>query len=873
MIKFKRHSDCQLCPLYGSAKNPGLPSRPLFDGQVVHGERAILFVGQSPGYWEDKGRKDCLQGKIFIAYTGGLVEKMVEESGLTDSDRGCDVYLANACRCKPPQGGNEAQAYIRACRGYLDQEILELQKIYKEVIIFALGAKACYSTLNISSLTESLKKQGKRSILGEPGNQPRVFCTYHPAKLHPSRQPGLVHAVQNHFSLFMRYLRGEFNPDGIKIVPEVGIPVPKVPPAEVSIDIETYGILAGKEQTVFHPIKSKVVDGIPFEEQIVTISFGWEEDGRERTALYIWGNKAHRRTIRLWFRRLSKDKIVCTGQNFKFDLLYLYFSQDPEIPYWIDPRRLLVDDTLLWSFLLYEQQPEKGLKEISTLFGTYDYSQHKVMSKSGNAKSPRDKNLHLLNCADTAATLRLKKELKRRIKERYGAETAKLSDTCSWVRNMIVWVTFDLEANGSAFNIPKLQKFHDKTEARCKKLMNSAEVVCGIKLAGSGSDAPLRQMVLDCVVEAGLVADPRVEYSPKTKKISIGVENVNLIKQHIPRGRNFKIITAFQKYKEHSKITSTYTGPLLNSPRKGIVLYNGSVGLVFPSWYPVPAYAERGGGSDDKAGGQIQGRLSCRKPARQTEPKSVRRCSTSRFYGGKLVEYDVAQDHLRMAALLSGDPPLMGAYEVEGESIHLQTASTIFPDKFCPNFKKKHERLYTVAKNLNFLVLFRGGASAFQHEAREKAGVELDINFCQGAIEKWHRKHYIYKQWQDEMIALASRQGYLTLPTGWSRTFGLGKENLAGQAAEVCNFLHQAPCAQITQSAHYRAKRKFLRYRLRSLLCLNIYDAIFADIYPREESAVDEIVGEAMSHPPLLRVFEDWVSRTIPWCWEKKEYK
>ncbi len=871
MIEFTRHSDCQLCPLHESAKNPGLPSRALINQRLLMGipDRAILFVGQSPGHWEDKGSKEHPQGQIFTAYTGGLVESMVKTAKLDDY---CDIYLANACRCKPPQGGNETQGYIRACRGYLHREILELQEHYKEVIIFALGAKACYSTLNISSLSESLKKQGKYTHF-QGCDKVRVFCTYHPAKLHPKRQPGLVYAVQNHFTLLLRYLDGDFIPNDMKIVPEVGAKIPKVLPAEVSLDIETYGILAGKEQTVFHPIKSKEIDGIPFDEQVVTVSFAWEEDGKKiRTPLYIWENKAHRRMIRLWFRRMSLEKITCVGQNIKFDLLYLYFSGDTELQYWIDPRRLLVDDTLIWSFLLFEQQPEKGLKEVSTLFGIYDYSQHKVMSKSGNAKSPTDKNLHLLNCADTASTLALKKELKRRIKERYGADSAKLSDTCTWVRNMLIWVTFDLEANGSALDIPKIQKFHNKVKTRCKKLMTSAEKCYGIKLAGTGSDAPLRQLVLDCVTDAGLIGDPRIEFSAKTKKISIGVENVNLIKKYIPRGQNYKIITAFQHFKEHSKIATTYTGPLLNTPRKGIVHRSGQIGIVYPSWYPVPAYAERGGSSDDKAGGQIQGRISCRKPARQTEPESIRRCSTSRFRGGKLVEYDVSNDHLRMAALLSGDPRLMEVYEKGNQSLHAVTAKTLFPDIDPAITGDKGSVEYRLSRCLNFLVLFRGGASAFQKMVMQVIGKEFELDYCKGLISKWYIKYHVYKKWQDIMIALAAKQGYLTLPTGWSRTFGLGEINLAGQAAEVCNFLHQAPCAQVTLSSHYLAKRKFLCHRLRSKLCLNIHDANFVDIYPGEEPIVDKIVGDAMSHPPILKVYENWVGRSLPWKWKRKDY-
>lgn len=225
-----------------------------------------------------------------------------------------------------------------------------------------------------------------------------------------------------------------------------------------------------------------------------------------------------------------------------------------------------------------------------------------------------------------------------------------------------------------------------------------------------------------------------------------------------------------------------------------------------------------------------------------------------------------------MAALLSDDPLLMEAYRKEGENIHTRTALTIFPEADPVDSGWKKSDMYKLGKTLNFLVLFRGGAGAFQRTALEDAKVEVDLSFCQDSIDKWYAKHYVYKQWQDRMIDLAAQQGYLVLPTGWSRTFGIGQENIAGQAAEVCNFLHQAPCAQVTESAQYKIMLQFLKYRLRSLVCLNLYDAVYVDTFPGEGENVDEIVGEAMTHPPLLRVFEEWVGRTIPWKFEKKEY-
>ena len=857
MIEFERHQECKDCPLFETARNPGLPTRPMFQDEWTMFNRAVLFVGQSPGSNEDQ------QGCSFVGYTGQLLEKLVEASGLAGL---CDIYLANSCRCRPPQGADESQANIRACRKWLVQDIALLQEQYDEVIVMALGAKACYATLHLSSLGQALKKQGQESpVLGEGTNRPRVFSTFHPAILHPTREPGKVRAVETHFSLLVRYLKGEFIPDGLKIIPEVGIEPPQVMPPMVSLDIETYGILEGVEQTVFHPIKSKHVDGRAFENQVVTVSFAWRDSSGVRTALYQWGIPKHRQQVRKWFRRLPNRTLI--GQNLKFDLLYLFYAGDPELPYWIDPRRLTIDDTLLVSFLLYEQQPEKGLKELSTLFGIADYTKALVTGKSGNAKSPADPDLHYYNCLDSAATLVLYEELRRRIGEQYGADSSKLGPLSAQTRNMVLWDTVELERSGSDLSVSKLKAYHEEEDSRCKTIFQEAQDKYQIKLCGTGSDAPLRRLMLDCLTEAGLLDDPRVEWTGKTKKISVGVENVNLVKEKLPGGRNKEILSLFQEYKERSKIVNTYTGPILNEPSRGIVVANGDIGRVYPSWFPIPMYASREGSGNEKAGGQIQGRFSCTKPARQTEPPAIRKCSCSRWPGGKIVEFDVNQDHLRMAALLSGDPVLMGAYATpDSPSLHKMTAQSLFPGQEI----KKGSDEYALGKTINFLVIFRGGPSAFQATAQRDVGIELSLDFCQSAIRTWYAKHRIYGDWQNQMIALAARQGYLVLPTGWSRTFGMGEKNIESQQGEVCNFMHQTPCAQILHSAQYKASLAFRVMNLRSVICLQIHDALFVDVYPAEDRQVHDVMDDCMTHPPLLQVFGDWVGRSVPWAYEAK---
>jgi len=623
MIEFSAHPDCSKCSLHESATNPGIPTRPIYDNQPIVGKTALLIVGQNPGVNEDR------QGISWVGYTGQLLAKFIEAAGLMGY---CGIYLANACRCRHPQGGDISQSQVRACRDYLDEDVHNLLETYEEVIIFAVGAKAVYSVSNNSSLKDSFKHQGNFST-GFP--TVRVFSTFHLAMLHPLRKPALVRAVEAHFILLRRYLEGKFIPNEEIEEPELGIPVPKEFPDVVSCDIETYGILEGVEQTVFNPMKSKHIDGIDFQDQVVCINFSWRDvNGIDiNSAEYVFSEPSHLRIIRQWFQEISKRKITLVGQNIKFDLMYLA-SADTELRYWIDSRRLKIDDTLILSFLLYEQQPEKGLKELSMLFGVSDYSKVKVTGKSGNAKSPWDKELHKYNGIDGVTTLKLREELLIRIAERYGADSEKLSPECEWMRNAIVWDTFDLDMNGSSLNIEKLQTFHDKENVRCQQLLEDTEKEHGIKLAGKGSDKPLRQFFMECVIEADLLSDSRVAYTEKTKNISIGVENANLLKKHLPGGIHLAIVTNFQEYKERSKIVNTYTRPLLEKPRRGIVSRKGTIGMVYPSWYPIPSYFERGGTSDDKVGGQTQGRFSCKKPARQTEPPSIRDCSTSRWVGG-----------------------------------------------------------------------------------------------------------------------------------------------------------------------------------------------------------------------------------------------
>jgi DNA polymerase len=89
--------------------------------QVVFGvgsaEANILFVGEGPGYYEDK------QGEPFVGAAGQLLTRMLGEIGL----RREDVYITNVVRCRPPGNRDPLPDEIESCRPYLEGTIAHIR--------------------------------------------------------------------------------------------------------------------------------------------------------------------------------------------------------------------------------------------------------------------------------------------------------------------------------------------------------------------------------------------------------------------------------------------------------------------------------------------------------------------------------------------------------------------------------------------------------------------------------------------------------------------------------------------------------------------------------------------------------------------------
>jgi DNA polymerase len=123
-----------------------------------------LFVGEGPGAEEEE------RGEPFVGQAGRLLDAMLATIGL---QRGHDVYIANAVKCRPPNNRTPEADELAACFPYLRRQI----ELIKPRLIVALGRPAAQALLN-----QEVKISAARGRTFRYGDIP-VVVTYHPAYL------------------------------------------------------------------------------------------------------------------------------------------------------------------------------------------------------------------------------------------------------------------------------------------------------------------------------------------------------------------------------------------------------------------------------------------------------------------------------------------------------------------------------------------------------------------------------------------------------------------------------------------------------------------------------------------------------------------
>ena len=152
--------DCRACGLCSKRKQavPG-----------VGDERASwLFIGEGPGAEEDA------RGEPFVGQAGRLLDAML---AAIDLQRGEDVYIANAVKCRPPGNRTPEAAEMAACWPYLRRQI----ELIRPKLIVLLGKVAVSAVLGGEGSLASMR--GKSLAFRDGDLDIPVVVTYHPAYL------------------------------------------------------------------------------------------------------------------------------------------------------------------------------------------------------------------------------------------------------------------------------------------------------------------------------------------------------------------------------------------------------------------------------------------------------------------------------------------------------------------------------------------------------------------------------------------------------------------------------------------------------------------------------------------------------------------
>ena len=137
--------------------------------QVVFGvgnpEAELMFVGEAPGFHEDK------QGYPFVGQAGKLLDKLLAGIGL---ERG-NVYVANVLKCRPPGNRDPAPDEIQACESHPFRQI----ELIQPQVVATLGNFA--TKLLSGKPTGITRVHGAEQEVTLGGSRVLLYPLYHPA--------------------------------------------------------------------------------------------------------------------------------------------------------------------------------------------------------------------------------------------------------------------------------------------------------------------------------------------------------------------------------------------------------------------------------------------------------------------------------------------------------------------------------------------------------------------------------------------------------------------------------------------------------------------------------------------------------------------
>ena len=291
---------------------------------------------------------------------------------------------------------------------------------------------------------------------------------------------------------------------------------------------------------------------------------------------------------------------------------------------------------------------------------------------------------------------------------------------------------------------------------------------------------------------------------PPIKRTKTGYSTDEEVLEQI--AQTYPIAREILDYRANAKLKSTYVDNLL---------------LMEDEEHKVHSYLDQTG--------TVTGRLSSSSPNLQnipvrTEKGRLLRKAFCAAPGNMMLSVDYSQIDLRVLAHESQDPVLIQAF-LDGGDIHTQTASQVFgvmPLMVTPEMRSS-------AKAINFGIIYGQGPMGLSQ------ALGISMREAKEYIDNYFKNFRVVRQWIDENISAARKNGYVKTMLGHVRylpefNMGIGSLSSFAQRAAI-NTIVQGGSADIIKKAMIDV---FQAYRNTSVqMTMQVHDELIFEV-PRD---------------------------------------
>lgn len=246
--------------------------------------------------------------------------------------------------------------------------------------------------------------------------------------------------------------------------------------------------------------------------------------------------------------------------------------------------------------------------------------------------------------------------------------------------------------------------------------------------------------------------------------------------------------------------------------------------------------------------GTETGRLSSSNPNIQNIPRNKYIKNLFVAETGKvLLQFDYSQAELRVLALLSGDPWLIGVYQ-DGRDLH----DTVAESMFGPDFDKEQRNM---AKTINFGIAYGRGPSSIS-EAFGKSMFE-----SKAIIDKWFKPMPKVKEYINGRRRAANRGEQCTTPLGRERHFVLTDAEKNHIQNEYINTPIQSLASDFTMISLLCIHDYLVQEHLQNdaKIIMTVHDSIILEVTDDAE-LIDKLVRNG------VRIMAEVPQQLIPDC-------